>query len=142
MSEARPSLADTDIEVRHAAGVVVGAVVLAYYAAWMSADIVSRLVVFPIVALAAGYLLFQREAPGEKTVYVGYTLAKLLAFTPLVFILPDVVGDYTAGPLELALTASNAALLVLFLLPAGVVAYATYRIDGGRGVVQRLRESL
>jgi hypothetical protein len=142
MSEARPSLADTDIEMRHAAGVVVGAVVLAYYAAWMSADVVPRLVVFPVVALAAGYLLSRRDEPGEKTVYVGYTLAKLLALTPIVFILPDIVGDVTTGPLELALSASNVFLLVFFLLPATAVAYVTYRIDGGQGVLGRLREAL
>lgn len=142
MSETQSSLAETDIEVRHVTGVVTGAAVLAYYASWMSADIVSQLVVFPVVALVAGYLLSRRTAPGEKSVYVGYTLAKMLALTPLVFVLPDVVGDFTAGPLDMALTASNALLFLVFLLPAVAVAYVTYRVDGGRGIVQRVRDSL
>jgi hypothetical protein len=142
MSETRSGVTDTDIQVRHVAGVVVGAVVIAYYASWMAADVVARQVVFPVVALAAGYLLYRREEPGEKTIYTGYTLARLLAITPLVFIIPDIVGDFTTGPLELALTASNAALFIVFLLPAAAVAYVTYRVDGGRGVIQRVRESM
>lgn len=142
MSEAQLSVGNADIEMRHAAGVVVGAVVIALYTSWMAADVVSRTVVFPVVALAAGYLLSRREEPGQKSVYVGYTLAKLVALTPLVFVLPDVSGDFTAGALELALTMSNAILFVLFLLPAGVLAYVTYRADGGRGVAQRIRDRI
>jgi hypothetical protein len=97
--------------------------------------------VFPIVALAAGFVLFQRTEPGQKSVYVGYTLSKLLVLTPFVFVLPDVSGDFTAGAAELALTVSNLILFVLFLLPAGLLAYITYRADGGRGILQRLREA-
>lgn len=141
MSETQFRVGGVDIEPRHAAGVALGAAVIAFYTAWMAADVVSRVVVFPIVALAAGFVLSRQTEPGQKSVYVGYTLSKLLVLTPFVFVLPDVSGDFTAGAAELALTVSNLILFVLFLLPAGLLAYITYRADGGRGILQRLREA-
>ncbi|MFT4945704.1 MAG: hypothetical protein ACI9K3_001654, partial [Halovenus sp.] len=122
MSETQFRVGGVDIEPRHVAGVALGAAVIAFYTAWMAADVVSRVVVFPIVALAAGFVLSRQTEPGQKSVYVGYTLSKLLVLTPFVFVLPDVSGDFTAGAAELALTVSNLILFVLFLLPAGLLA--------------------
>jgi len=139
MSETQAGVVDADVEPRHLLGVVAGAAVLALYASWMAADLVGRWLVFPVTAVVAGYLLYGREESGNKAVFVGYGLAAMLAVTPVVMILPDVLGEFTEGPAAMALTVSNLLLVVLFLLPATALAYVTYRFDGGRGIVQRVR---
>lgn len=142
MSERRATAALGEIEPRHLTGIVVGAVVLGWYASWMAADLVGRWLTFPAVTLVAGYLLSGREDGRDKTVFVGYALAALVAVTPLAVVVPDVVGGFTEGPVEMGLTASNAVLFVLFLLPAAAIAYVTYRLDGGQGVLERVRARL
>lgn len=127
-----------DIEPRHAAGVIVGAVVLAFYASWMAADIVGRWLMFPVVAILTGYFLFLREEPGDKGVFFGYSLAAMLVLTPILMVIPDITGDFVGSPPIFAL--SNLLMLVLFLIPAGIVAYVTYRYSGGRGVVERIQD--
>lgn len=89
----------------------------------------------------ASSLLYQREEPGEMGVYTGHTPAKLLA-VPLVLVLPDVLGECTAGPVGLGLRLSNLVLLVLFLVPAAALAWVTDRIDGGHGVLWWLGRTL
>lgn len=139
MSETQPEVADAGVDSRHIAGVVIGAVVLALYASWMAADLVARWLTLPATAVVAGYLLSGRENGGAKTVFVGYALAAMLAVTPVVMILPDVLGEFTEGPVAMGLTAANLLLVVLFFLPAAVLAYATYRLDGGQGIIERVR---
>lgn len=142
MSETLSEQVDTGIDVRHVTGLAAGAVVVSLYATWMVADIVARWLAFPVTVLVTGYLLYGREGSHEKAVFVGYALAALLAVTPVAMILPDVLWEFTENPTAMALTVSNVILFVLFLLPAAVVAYTTYRFDGGRGVVQRVRAAL
>jgi len=128
-----------DLDYGHLSSVVLGAVVLALYAAWMGADLVPRWLLFPVVALLTGYILSQRESGHDKSIFVGYALAGMIFLTPLLFFVPDVTSGYNASTSELLFTSSNFFLFVLFVIPAVVVAYVTYRADGGRGVFQRLR---
>lgn len=132
---------DGDVDPRHLAGVTLGAAVIALYASWMAADLVARWLTIPIVLVIAGSRLYGREGIGEKLAFVGYTLAALLALTPVLIILPDVLGDFTESPAEMALTVSNALLVVVFVFLAATLAYLTYRIDRGQGVIQRVRTS-
>lgn len=128
-----------DIDPRHLAVVALGAVVLALYASWMAADLVARWLTIPLVVVIAGGLLYGRTSASDKLAFVGYALAALLALTPVLIILPDVLGDFTESPVEMALTVSNLLLVVAFALLAALVAYLAYRIDGGRGIIQRVR---
>ena len=128
-----------DIGPRHALGAVIGAVVVALYASWMVADLAGRWLTFPLVAIIAGYFLLQRTDAGDKIVFVGYAIAGLLAVTPLAFIIPDVIADYDGGSLStFVFGTANVLLVVVFVIPAVIVAYATYRFDGGSGIVQRI----
>lgn len=134
-------LGDRDLDPRHLLGVVLGALVLGGFAAWMAADLVGRWLSFPVVAVLAGVLLFGKESRHEQVVFVGYTIAGLLVLTPVFMILPDALSGSAYGPgaAGLVFMLANAILFLLFGTLAAVVAYATYRYDGGRGLVQRVR---
>lgn len=130
-----------DLDAGHAAATLVGAVLLGLYAAWMTADLLARWLVVPLVAVAAGYALARRPTTRGKAIYVCAVLAALLALTPVTIVLPNVLsaGAYGASPWSLALTTGNLFLVVLFAVPAALVAYVGYRLAGGRGVRARIR---
>lgn len=139
--EATAAGTDFAVDPRHLSRVVLGAVVLALYATWMAADLVARWLLFPVVALLAGYLLYERRSAHDQTVFVGYALSILLVLTPILFVVPDITGGFDAGLSSLVFTVSNLMVLILFGILAAVVAYATYRYDGGRGVLRRIRDA-
>lgn len=109
----------------------VGAVVLGLYATWITADLVSRWLVFAVVVLGAGYLLLDQPDRRGAIAYAAYVLAGLLAATPILLAIPDVLAadQFGVGPVALVTTTANAILLVVFLALAAVVGYAGRRID-------------
>lgn len=139
MSDRASALVRVDLEPGHLARTVLGALALALYAAWMAADILPRWLSIPFVAVIGGYLLVDRDPHGQ-VVYLGYAFGALLVLTPILMILPDVRGDFGEAAATMAFMTANLLLLVLFLIPAVLVVYATYRFDGGRGVIRRLRD--
>ena len=140
-AESTPTDDRTLISPGHAGRVVVGALVVSLYATWMAADLVGRWLLFPVVAVVAGYLLHQRDTSREQLVFVGYTLAGLLVVTPVVVVLPDAVAGFDVGATTMLFMTSNALLFVLFALLAAVVAAVTFRLDRGRGIVQHVRQT-
>lgn len=137
------SLPDFDeLERDVVAGTIVGAVILGLYAAWIAADIVARWLVFLVVALVVGYVLLTKPTVRSQAVYGGYALAALIVLTPIFVIIPDVLsaGTYGVGATGMIFQIANLLLLVVFLIPAAIVAYAAYRLDGGTGVVERVRQ--
>lgn len=127
-----------DLDPRHVAGVVVGAFGLAFYASWMAADLVGRWLLFPVVALITGYYLYIREEPGDKGVFFGYSLAAMMVLTPILMVIPDIIGDFVGSPAWAGM--ASLVIFILFLIPAGIVAYVTFRYSGGRGVVERIQD--
>jgi hypothetical protein len=140
MAGSLPTGPDRELDPRHLTGVLVGAFLLGLYAAWMAADLVARWFIFVAVALIAGYILYDRREPRSKTVFVGYSLAGLLALTPVFFVLPDVFGDFTgASDTTFVFGLGNLFLVILFIVPSIIVAYVTFRYSGGRGILTRIR---
>lgn len=137
MPEEQQSLAgDLDVEFGHISGVVIGAVVVAAYAAWAIGDIVSWWFGFLATALVAGYLLYGREDDRDKLVFVVYSLAGLIALTPvLLFFIPDLLSDRT----EIIFQTISVVFTLLFVTLGGIVGYVGYRLNGGQGVIQRAR---
>lgn len=123
------------------AATVVGGLVLGLYASWMAADLVARWLVFLVVALGAGYALFDQPAVRAQVAYGCYVLAGLVLLTPVLMILPDVLSGsvYGVGAVGMAAQLANLILLAVFGLLAAIVAYVGYRASGGRGVLERLR---
>ena len=140
-AESTPTDNRTLISPGHAGGVVGGALVVSLYATWMAADLVARWLLFPVVAVIAGYLLHLRRTNREQVVFVGYTLAGLLVLTPVVMVLPDAVAGFDVGSATMVFVAANALLFLLFALLAALVAAVTVRLDRGRGIVQHVRDS-
>jgi hypothetical protein len=126
-------------ERRHLSRAVLGAAVVSLYAVWMAADLVARWLLFPVVAVLTGYLLYEQPTARAQTVFVGYAVAVMLVVTPILMIVPDLTGGFDASPSSRLFTTANVVLSVLFVVVAGVVAYVTYRLGGGRGIVARIR---
>lgn len=130
-----------DLEWGKLGNAVGGALILAWYATWITADLLARWIIFPLVALLAGYLLYQQDSGHDQGVYFGYRLAVLVLVTPLLIVLPDVLGAdaYGVGGLTLLVTYTNILLGIVFAIIAAIIAYVTYRYDGGTGLVARAR---
>ncbi len=125
-----------DLDLQHLSSVALGAAVVAALAAWIAADLASPVLVFAGVALLTGYFLADRRGDREKAVLVGWAVVALLAVSPVLFFLPDVVAGRT-GLLGQPMTV---VVVRLLLVVTGVVGYVVYRLDGGAGVVQRARD--
>lgn len=124
----------------HLSRVGLGTLGVAVYATWMAADVLARWLTFPVVAVLAGFLLVDRDAH-EQLVFLGYAFAGLFVLTPVLMVLPDALGEFGEGATTMVFMTANLLLVVLFAVPAAVLAYVTYRLDGGRGVLQRLRDT-
>lgn len=128
--------AGTRRDLQHVSSVVLGAVVVAAVAAWVAAEVAGPVVVFPAVAGMAGVLLDRRAGDRAKLVFVGYAVAAVLAASPVLFFLPDVL----VGRTSVLAQVMTVVLTRVLLLVGAVVAYAAYRVDGGRGVLERTRD--
>lgn len=136
MPETEPADGGVDVDLQHVSSVVLGALVVAAVAAWVTAELAGPALVFPAVALVAGYLLNGRRGDRAKFVFVGYALVSLLAVSPVLFFLPDVLAG-RSGQLSQTMAVVVTRLL---LLVAGTVGYVVYRLAGGPGVVTRARD--
>lgn len=133
---------DASVETQHIAAATVCALVLASYATWITADLTARWLIFPAILLIAGYFLVQQADQRAQVVFLGYGMAVLVALTPIFMILSDVLsaGTYGRSPASMVVTTMNLLFILLFAVLAGIIAYGTYRYDGGTGIVQRIRE--
>jgi hypothetical protein len=127
--------ADTGVDLQHLSSVVLGAVVVGATAAWVAAEVAGPVPVFVATALVAGYLLGARRGEREKLVFVGYAVVAILAVSPALFFLPDVLSGRTVVLFQTMTVVVTRMLLGV----AGVVGYAVYRLDGGTGVLERAR---
>lgn len=112
-------------------GIVVASVLLGAYATWITADFLPRALTFIFVAVGVGGILYRRDEVREQLVYAGYVFSGFLFLTPVTMILPDAVsaGTYGVGVLELVFMTMNVVLVLVFAVPAAVVAYLSYRIS-------------
>lgn len=126
------TVGESEYTLREVGRLLVGASVLGGYAAWAGADLLPRWLAFLVVALSAGYLLASNATARAQMVVVGYGLATLLAVTPALMILPDVLsaGSYGVALGDVVFLRWNLYLFVVFFVPALVVAALTARLDG------------
>lgn len=106
-----------------------GAALLGAYAAWVAADFLPRWLTFGLVALVAGYRLFDQPTHRARARYAAYVLAGLLLLTPVLVVLPDALhaDRMGVGTLRLVATTANAILFAVFALLAALVALAGRR---------------
>lgn len=140
-TESSESVTGDAIEVGSALRVGGGAALLGLYASWAAADVATRWLTFVVVTLVVGYRLAEQSTVRKQSVTAGYVLAALLAITPVLVVLPDVLsaGQYGVSGLDMVALRWNLYLFVLFAIPASVVAYLAYRLDGNPGIVSRIR---
>lgn len=141
--ETRTGIA-ADLDVATVAAPVVAGAALGLYAAWIAADLLARWVVFLVVTVGGGYALHAYAGTNgrETAAYACYALAGLVAVTPIFVVLPDVLSAdaYGVDGWALAFTIANLFLAALFAVPAAVLAYVGYRLNGGRGIAERARD--
>lgn len=119
------------IEHRHSrrtTGLVVAlALACGLYAGWLLADLAPRWVTLPVVALAGGAFLYARPTRVDAVATGLYSLAALVALTPVVLDLAFVLdaGSHGVGnPWAFVLTPADLVALLVFglfaLVPAGI----------------------
>jgi hypothetical protein len=109
------------------------AVLLAWYASWLTADLGLGTVAFVVVAVAGAYGLYRQ--PTRRAVVVAglYGLAALLVSTPVFMNLPFVLsaGAYgISNPAAFTMRLADLVFLVVFVLLGAVPAGLAWRLSG------------
>lgn len=116
--------------------VVVSAALLGLYASWTTADFGLRTPVFVVVALVLGYLLYGQDSRSRVVAGALYSLAALVALTPLLYELTVLLR--AQNPLQHVLSVTDLLFVLLFWVVAAVPALAAYRLTTGP-FAERLR---
>lgn len=121
------------------AAVVGFAAAIGLLAGWLAADFGGRFTAFLVGAVGAGYLLYRQ--PTRRAVLAAglYSVAALLAVTPVVYELQVVVS--VPAPQRHVLATSDLLLVVVLWVVAAVPAVVGYRLASGP-FLPRLRERL
>jgi hypothetical protein len=119
--------------------VLLAAVALGTFVAWLSADLVGRLPAFAVGAVATAGALYTRPTRRDVAATTCYALAALLALVPVAYELPILLG--TDAPLAHVLTTTDLILVLVFLTLAAIPTVLGYRIATGP-FLPRLRERL
>jgi len=121
------------------AAVVGFAAVVGLLAGWLVADFGGRFPAFLVGAVGTGYLLYRQ--PTRRAVLAAglYSVAALLAVTPIVYELQVLVS--LPAPQRHVLATSDLLLVVVIWVVAAVPAVVGYRLASGP-FVPRLRERL
>lgn len=109
--------------------VVLSAALLGLYASWTTADFGLRTPAFVVVALSLGYLLYRQDSRRGVVAGALYSLAALVALTPLLYELTVLVR--AASPLQHVLSVTDLVFVLLFWLVAAVPALVAYRLTTG-----------
>ena len=109
--------------------VVVTAALLGLYTSWMTADFGIRTPAFVVAALALGYLLYRQESRRGVVAGALYSLAALVALTPLLYELTILLR--AADPLQHVLSVTDLVFVLLFWVVAAVPALAASRLTTG-----------
>jgi hypothetical protein len=112
------------------------AVLLGGFASWIAADFLPRLPTAVVVALAGGAVLY--EQPDRRAVLAAscYLVATLVTLAPLVYQLALALA--VPNPLAHVASTTDALVVLLAWLPAGLFALAGYLLSVGP-LVPRIR---
>lgn len=116
--------------------VVVSAALLGLYASWITADFGLRTPAFVLVAVALGYLLYRQDSRHAVVAGALYSLAALVAVTPLLYELTILVR--ASSPLRHVLATSDLLFVLLFWVVAAIPALVASRLTT-RPVLPRIR---
>lgn len=114
--------------------VVVSAAALGLYASWAAADFGIRFPAFVVAAFALGYLLYRQESRRGVVAGACYSLAALVAVTPLLYELTVLTAGRWAGvgsPRQHVLTVTDLLFVLAFWVVAAVPALVAYRLTTG-----------
>jgi hypothetical protein len=109
--------------------VVLSAALLGQYASWATADFGLRTAAFVVVAVALGYLLYRQDSRRGVVAGACYSLAALLAVTPLLYELT--VLTRATQPLQHLLSVTDLLFVLLFWAVAAVPALVAVRVTNG-----------
>ncbi|MFC5971220.1 hypothetical protein ACFPYI_07735 [Halomarina salina] len=119
--------------------VVVFALILGAFAAWLLADVLPRTVTFVLAAVGFGALFYSRGTRRSVVAFGLYALAALVALIPVVYEL--VLALNVADPLAHLVSATDLLFVLLFWVVALVPALVGYRVASGP-FVPRIRSRL
>jgi len=140
-SDSRLPLFDHTHDIGTTAITGIASVLLGWYAAWLFAGILPRLLVFPLAAVLVGVGVYRQ--PNARGVVGGlfYALGALVVLTPVAIELPVLLTADMPGvtsPWARILTMTNLKLFVAFALVGAMLGAIGYYIKHTEAIKSRL----
>lgn len=122
---------------------VLAAAFAAFYAAWLWADVLPRLLVFAVAALVVSFALYRQPDTRGVVAGVFYAIAALLALTPIALNLTVLVTADMPGvtdPWARILTITDLKIFLGFVVVAAILGGIGYYLNNAAAVRSRLAD--
>lgn len=140
-SDSRLPLFDHAHDVGTTAVTGIGSVLLGWYAAWLVAGLLPRLLVFPPVAVVVGVGVYRQPDARGVVASLFYALGALVMVTPVAIELPVLLTADMPGvtsPWARVLTLTNLKLFLGFALVGAILGAIGYYIKHTEAIKSRL----
>jgi hypothetical protein len=140
-SDSRLPLFDHAHDVGTTAITVIASVLLGWYAAWLAAGILPRLLVFPPAAVLVGVGVYRQPDARGVVASIFYALGALVVLTPVAIELPVLLTADMPGvtsPWARIVTMTNLKLFLGFALVGAILGAIGYSIRNAEAIRSRL----
>jgi len=140
-SDSRLPLFDHAHDVGTTAITVIASVLLGWYAAWLAAGILPRLLVFPPAAVVVGVGVYRQPDARGVVASIFYALGALVVLTPVAIELPVLLTADMPGvtsPWARIVTMTNLKLILGFALVGAILGAIGYSIRNAEAIRSRL----
>jgi hypothetical protein len=140
-SDSRLPLFDHAHDVGTTAITVIASVLLGWYAAWLAAGILPRLLVFPPAAVGVGVGVYRQPDARGVVASIFYALGALVVLTPVAIELPVLLTADMPGvtsPWARIVTMTNLKLFLGFALVGAILGAIGYSIRNTEAIRSRL----
>jgi len=140
-SDSRLPLFDHAHDVGTTAITVIASVLLGWYAAWLAAGILPRLLVFPPAAVVVGVGVYRQPDARGVVASIFYALGALVVLTPVAIELPVLLTADMPGvtsPWARIVTMTNLKLFLGFALVGAILGAIGYSIRNAEAIRSRL----
>ena len=140
-SDSRLPMFDHAHDIGTTAITVIASVLLGWYAAWLAAGILPRLLVFPPAAVLVGIGVYRQPDARGVVASIFYALGALVVLTPVAIELPVLLTADMPGvtsPWARIITMTNLKIFLGFALVGAIFGAIGYYIRNAKAIRSRL----